>query len=128
MNIKKWLKNLFKKSPEMKIIINDDLTPLEGVKIICNGKPIIGFDEVKKPRINSRGEFVTKTITRTMIQFVKYKNEYQVLLIMHGHEFVLGAWILVSDSLPLMTIKESERQSIMKKFMDYNYDIEVKES
>ena len=112
----------------MKIIINDDLTPLEGVKIICNGKPIIGFDEVKKPRINSRGEFVTKTITRTMIHFVKNKDEYQVLLLMQGHEFVLGAWILVSDSLPLMTIKESERQSIMKKFMDYNYDIEVKES
>ena len=93
----------------IQVVVRDDLTPL------------------KDFRINSRGESVTKTITRTIIQFVKYKDEYQVYLIMQGHEFTLGPWHLVTDKLPLMIIKESELGDTMKKFMLYDHIIEVVE-
>lgn len=110
MKILKWLKDLFKRKSNIQIIIKDDLSPLD-------------------LRINVRGEPVTKTINRTLIQFVRHEKEYQVFLIMQGHEFVIDRWYLMSDKLPLMVIKESDLHKTIESFQGYDHHIiEVKES
>ena len=108
----KILKRLFKKpvKEKIEIIIKDDLSPLD-------------------LRVNVRGEPVTKTINRTLIQFVRYEDKYHVYLAMEGYEFVVDKWYLMSDKLPLMVIKESDLHKTLESFRGYDHHIiEVKEN